>query len=248
MKPSMLFSRLAHRADLGREGGAAAGALGGEEGISVSWKGWTNGGGERVSTAAQFSRLGTGATTGQAALAAAPAHGRIRTAATEAPAAPARAFPVDAEALFAPIGTAIERLVLTGRDQLSLTVRFGEGGSLSLRLVLRNGEIATQIQTDVPGLEGALRSSWNQLANEWHGRGLKLGQPQFVQGDVPDQRGQDLGRRRHGAGHEGADADPETPGWRSALPSLTRRPAVAAAAVAAGSVPALDRSGLETWA
>jgi hypothetical protein len=251
MKPPLMSPRLINRSELRLDGGSVTGTFGEGDGLSVTWKGWTNGGGERASTAAQFSRLGGNSSALHAPFLGGPAvsSGRLPAAAVGSPLATVHGFPVDAESLLAPVGTAIERLVLTGRDQLSLTVRFGEGGSLSLKLVLRGGEIATQIQTDVPGLEAALRSSWNQLAQEWQGRGLKLGNPEFVGGEIGDPRGNGFGRQGRGSERDSAGNNAELPAWRAAFPTTSRRPAHSAAAAATTTtVPGLGHSGLETWA
>ncbi|WP_442889887.1 hypothetical protein [Congregicoccus parvus] len=158
--------------------------------LSVGWKGWTNGGGERVSTAAQFSRLGehlagpTVATTHSLAGSSAVARAQfVAPAVTPAP------VPSESSYL-GPVTAAIERMLTHGQDQLALTVRFDQGGSLSLKLSMQQGTIASQFQTDVPGLEDALRNSWGQFAQDAQGRGWKLGTPTFsAAGGQSDQQG-----------------------------------------------------------
>jgi hypothetical protein len=158
--------------------------------LSVGWKGWTNGGGERVSTAAQFSRLGehlagsTVPTTHSLAGSSAVARAQfVAPAVTPAP------VPSESSYL-GPVTAAIERMLTHGQDQLALTVRFDQGGSLSLKLSMQQGTIASQFQTDVPGLEDALRNSWGQFAQDAQGRGWKLGTPTFsAAGGQSDQQG-----------------------------------------------------------
>ena len=258
MKPPLMTTPGWHgRTDLRTGSGAATAADGDIEGLSVTWKGWTNGGGERASTAAQFLKLGDHTPAAHGPLFSAPGFPAARMAvpasAVPTPAATAPQFPTDEGLLLAPVGTAIERLVLHGRDQLSLTVRFNEGGSLSLKLALRGGEITTQIQTDVPGLESALRSSWNQLAQEWHGRGLKLGIPEFTNAGANAQGHGDAGNRggrTPGRGQAGSEDEVvTTSASRAAFPAGARRPAHRRGSTATRT-PGRNatRGGLKTWA
>lgn len=221
--------------------------------LSVDWKGWTNGGGERASTAAQFSQLGDKLS--QAVLAASPASTPVARTAVSAPqsAAPAApAVPVEVAEALAPIHSAIERLVLHGREQLSLTVRFEQGGSLSIKLAMNQGEIATQIQTDVPGLEAALKGAWGELAQDWNSRGWKLANPD-ISSSTPTyhQRNDASADARQGqrqARQQGDDL--AEAGGRGFGPARARAaaPAVTLSGADALRAAALSRRGIHTWA
>lgn len=214
----------------------------------VTWRGWTNGGGERSSTAAQFSSLSEHSPASHAPFFVnSPgfgAAGRPAGAMAAETAAAQRPFPTDPAALVAPIGAAIDRLALHGRDQLSLTVRFEQGGSLSLKLAMREGEIAAQIQTDVPGLENALRSAWGQLSHDLQGRGLKLANPEFASGGG-------LSQHEHSSGGRPGDreaATGDTPSWTGASAHARARRATPPAPSHPSANGTHRRSGLQTWA
>jgi hypothetical protein len=229
----------------GHEGGA-------DPEFSYAWKGWTNGGGERASTAAQFSRLTEHALV-TVATHANPASTAGRAAAAALATPPAPAYPTNEAALLAPIGAAIERLVTRGQDQLSVVVRFEQGGSLSLQLTLRDGGIVAHMQTDVPGLEAALRSSWASFAQDWNHRGVKLAAPSFgagVNAGVAD--GRDHQRSPQHEGHE-LSSESSTfaplPGrrpWRSAARADVESSGVTAATKLSRA--RLAQRGLSTWA
>lgn len=198
MRPAPNFALRSFRA-LDAEQRPAGEENGASSENSSAWKGWTNGGGERVSTAAQFSRIADGsalhfaANPGAATFALNRGHA---PAAATATAATTPGVPADETALLAPVGAALERLLTRGQDQLAVTVRFEQGGSLSLKLALRDGSVATHIQTDVPGLQEALRSAWTHFSHDWSQRGIKLSDPSFSStagdpGAHRDGRGQD---------------------------------------------------------
>ena len=222
------------------------------ETLSVDWKGWTNGGGERTSSAAQFSQLGEKLS--QIGIAATPATAAVARAATPVvtPATPAApTVPADAAEALAPIHSAIERLVLHGREQLALTVRFEQGGSLSIKLAMRQGEIATQIQTDVPGLEAALKSAWGELAQDWNSRGWKLSQPEFAASSASYHSRDDATSDGRGAGRQAREHGEETSafGGRAFSPArLKHSGPVTLSGLDALRAAAMARRGIHTWA
>jgi len=77
----------------------------------------------------------------------------------------------------------IDRLSATRQDTISVRVNFEHGGSLALKVSMDSGQVNTSFQTDVPGLEGALKSAWNDLVGEVAQKGIKLSQPQFGSSD-----------------------------------------------------------------
>lgn len=152
--------------------------LSGGAGTEFAWKGWTNSGGEHASAVARFSHM-AGAFPGVAATLGGSEG--TSTAGTNA-AAPGSTVSnpwssMEPKAALAPVGAAIERLIVRGQEQLSVTIRFEQGGTLSLKLGMTNGEIAARIHTDVAGLDKALRSGWGEFAQDWNGRGIKLAAP-----------------------------------------------------------------------
>ncbi|MGH8020418.1 MAG: hypothetical protein ACREIA_19470, partial [Opitutaceae bacterium] len=139
----------------------------------------------------------------------------------------------------------------------AVTVRFENGGSLSLRLTMREGEIASQFQTDVPGLENALRSSWGQFAQDSQHKGWRLASPTFTSAASHHEQqgqGQNQGQQR-----EGRPADQQAfPGGAGFTLSSQNHPARRARSStvtvshAQDSAPGLDRAsasnGWTTWA
>lgn len=225
--------------------------------FSVSWKGWTNGGGERASTAAQFSRLAEGMPVApqQHTFTGSPSLSAVRGAAPATPAAAAGpVFTVSqGESVVGPMNAAIERIVSRGLDQLSVTVRFESGGSVSIKLAMRGGEIATHIHTDLPGLEQGLRASWNQLAHDWEGRGWKLANPSFSTGAQTDDSGH--GARQHASrGDErgepgfGSGSRDFNSAWTQSIRTDGSIRSAAHRARPATHPVSGDKAGLHTWA
>lgn len=226
--------------------------------FSSAWKGWTNGGGERASTAAQFSRFGENgfATPSLALGATAPGASRVTTPVPMMPATPTATTPE--AAAFSPIHAALERLISRSQDSLSVTVRFEQGGSLSLKLSMSDGGIKTHIHTDVPGLDTILRSGWDSFAQDWNQRGVKLGSLTIghngssaigEQGGGREHAGQHSADR-HQAGAEGQANGFGFPGIRRSGTGRGSRPGGAQhhpspdVAAAASRLP----RGFRTWA
>lgn len=227
-----------------------------KEGFSDIWKGWTNGGGERVSTAAQFSRLGENTPSHHAPFFVAPGFGASRADSAPAPASAPNHVNAVANSetdVMVPIGSAITRLVARGQDNLSLTVRFEQGGSLSLKLAMHNSEITSQIHTDVPGLEQALRSAWGQFAHDWEGRGLKLHTPTFsAESGTREQQGQQTASGQDQQSQARRQSESAAGGFSlSHQTSKSTRTRGSAPRPVAAPVPASTTStigGLQTWA
>jgi hypothetical protein len=165
---------------------------------------------------------------------------------------------MEPKAVLAPVGAAIERLIVRGQEQLSVTIRFEQGGSLSLKLGMANGEIAARIQTDVAGLDKALRSGWAEFAQDWNGRGIKLAAP------VITSHTQSFGQHEHSSagqregnprGHEFAEPREERGSFERSFRSRRYSNGQGASAdrkaehVSTNKSP-MDRirSGLKTWA
>lgn len=75
----------------------------------------------------------------------------------------------------------IDRLVTTKPGTMNLKINFDQGGSMNLRITLDGSQVSTSMQTDVPGLEGMIKSNWSDLAGDWNQKGVKLNTPQFQQ-------------------------------------------------------------------
>ncbi|TVR55907.1 MAG: hypothetical protein EA425_00340 [Puniceicoccaceae bacterium] len=127
-------------------------------------------------------------------------------------------------------------MVTQGREEVSVRIRFQDGGSLSLRLTLENGLIRPQFTTTVAGLENAIKTHWSDLADEWQQRGLRLGQPGFSS---------DSGSGRNQDDRE-ETAAPAFPGTERSSRSASR--STAAANAAAPSTLSPDAPGLRAWA
>jgi len=228
--------------------------------FAAAWKGWTNGGGERSPTAAQFSRIAESGFTMPAINPVAATNGANR-AAPSLPAMPAAVpTPTPEAAALAPIHAALERFVSRSQQSLAVTVRFEQGGSLSLQLSMSEAGIKTHIHTDVPGLESVLRSGWDSFAQDWNQRGVKLGSLTFGGHAASGESG--AGREhagQHSADRHGAGADGQAPGLGF---SGFRRPGTGHGrrsgpvhpqpeldvAAPATALPGLLPRGLHTWA
>lgn len=75
----------------------------------------------------------------------------------------------------------IDRLVTNKSGAMNLKINFDQGGSMTLRISMDGGQVSTNMQTDVAGLESAIKSNWGEFANDWSQKGVKLNVPQFQQ-------------------------------------------------------------------
>ncbi|MBC2606009.1 hypothetical protein [Pelagicoccus albus] len=73
----------------------------------------------------------------------------------------------------------IDRLVTDKSGAMNLKINFEGGGSVNLRVKMEGGQVSTQMQTDVVGLEAAIKANWSELSNDWNQKGVKLNTPQF---------------------------------------------------------------------
>ncbi len=73
----------------------------------------------------------------------------------------------------------IDRLVTDKTGAMNLKINFEGGGSMKLSISMEGGKVATSMQTDVVGLEGAIKANWGELANDWNAKGVKLATPHF---------------------------------------------------------------------
>jgi len=84
----------------------------------------------------------------------------------------------------ATLSKSIDRLATSKMGSMNLTLNFEGGGSMSLRFKMEGAQIATIMQTDVSGLEGAIKSNWAEIASDWNQKGIKLNLPQFQSADT----------------------------------------------------------------
>jgi hypothetical protein len=222
---------------------------------------WWKHGGERTTSTSQFPR---GAEPNFLMPGANPTPGIVATPRAAAPVAGQSAAPnfnVPEPAAFAPVQAALERFASRPQETLAMTVRFEQGGSLSLRLSHGEGGIKTHIQTDVPGLEAALRSGWDNFAQDWSHRGVRLGALSFSNPSTSSGGEHAAGRegsQHHAAGQHGQDADGSPRGFawsgarRSSAPAGDR--AVGHRSVSGEGAAATSRlsgrlpRGFRTWA
>ncbi|MBT6381288.1 MAG: hypothetical protein HOJ89_13875 [Opitutales bacterium] len=62
---------------------------------------------------------------------------------------------------------------------------------MALKISMEGGQIKTMMQTDLPGLEGMIKSNWSELAADWNAKGVKLTAPQFTnsEGELAREEG-----------------------------------------------------------
>ncbi|MBD5778673.1 hypothetical protein IEN85_04165 [Pelagicoccus sp. NFK12] len=78
----------------------------------------------------------------------------------------------------------IDRLVTDKSGAMNLKLTFEGGGSLKLSISMEGGKVATSMQTDVVGLEAAIKANWGELANDWNQKGVKLSTPHFQNSEM----------------------------------------------------------------
>ncbi len=82
----------------------------------------------------------------------------------------------------------IDRLIGSKSNTVSIRINFDQGGSMALRVSMDSGHVSTAMQTDLPGLESLIKSSWSEFASELNQKGVKLTPPQFVALDSENQK------------------------------------------------------------
>jgi hypothetical protein len=83
-----------------------------------------------------------------------------------------------------------DQMAARNQNRLSLTVRLDDGGSVRIRMTSDQGEIRTSFQTDLPGLELALRQQWSQFSQDAQDRGMRFQSMTFTSADPgTDRRG-----------------------------------------------------------
>ncbi len=90
--------------------------------------------------------------------------------------------------IYTALSKSVDRLVSSKSDTVSLRINFDQGGSMALRVSMDSGQVNTSMQTDLPGLESLIKSSWSEFAHEQNQKGLKLNVPQFTTGDSENSK------------------------------------------------------------
>ena len=94
----------------------------------------------------------------------------------------------DAASVLEMVNRMADQMAARSQDRLSMTVRFENGGSIQIRMTSDQGEIRTIFQTDLPGLEAALRQQWLQFSQEAQDRGNRLSSMAFMSTDTSPER------------------------------------------------------------
>ena len=83
-----------------------------------------------------------------------------------------------------------DQMAARSQNRLSFTVRLEDGGNIRIRMTSDQGEIRTSFQTDLPGLEAALRQQWSQFSQDAQDRGMRFQSMAFTSADPgTDHRG-----------------------------------------------------------
>lgn len=127
--------------------------------------------------------------------------------------------------VYAALSKSVERLAASKGNTVSIRINFDQGGSMALRVSMDSGQVNTAMQTDLPGLESLIKSSWSEFANEWNQKGLKLGTPQFSNYDNEQSKNENSlsYEQRGGQAKDGSSSDPKTSGNRNSK-SPNQRP------------------------
>ncbi len=95
----------------------------------------------------------------------------------------------------------IDRLVTNRGGAMNLKINFDNGGSMTLRVSMEGAQVSTNMQTDVAGLEAAIKANWTDFASEWSQKGVKLNVPYFqssASGENAFENLADSGQRQPG--------------------------------------------------
>ncbi|RKX35755.1 MAG: hypothetical protein DRP71_02450 [Verrucomicrobia bacterium] len=126
----------------------------------------------------------------------------------------------DAASVLEMVSRMADQMAARSQDRLSMTVRFEDGGSIRIRMTSERGEIRTLFQTDLPGLETALRQQWSQFTQEALDRGTRLTSMTFMSADASPEKGDSQSRNSAGPETFPDDGAPSSP--KSALGSTDR--------------------------
>ncbi|MDG2253979.1 MAG: hypothetical protein P8L49_03390 [Opitutaceae bacterium] len=93
--------------------------------------------------------------------------------------------------VYTALSKSVDRLVNTKGETINVRINFDQGGSMALKISMEGGQIKTMMQTDLPGLEGMIKSNWSELAADWNAKGVKLTAPQFTnsEGELAREEG-----------------------------------------------------------
>jgi len=94
----------------------------------------------------------------------------------------------DAASVLEMVNRMADQMASRRQDNLSMTVRFEDGGSVRIRMISDKGEIRALFQTDLPGLESALRQQWLSFSQEVQDRGIRLNSMAFASTDASLER------------------------------------------------------------
>ncbi len=97
--------------------------------------------------------------------------------------------------IFTTVTKGLERMTNLKQNTMTIRINFDQGGMLSLKLSMDNGQVNTSMQTDLPGLESMIKSNWSELASDWSQKGLKLNMPQFTQTDGSNETFESLDQK-----------------------------------------------------
>lgn len=96
----------------------------------------------------------------------------------------------DAASVLEMVNRMADQMAARSQNRLSFTVRLEDGRNIRIRMTSDQGEIRTSFQTDLPGLETALRQQWSQFSQDAQDRGMRFQSMAFISADPgTDHRG-----------------------------------------------------------
>ena len=154
--------------------------------------------------------------------------------------------------VYTALSKSVERLANTKSDTISIRINFDQGGSMALRVSMDGGKINATMQTDLPGLEGLIKSSWSELVADLSAKGLKLNAPQFANANGEARKDDSAMNfeQRESQSSDGASSDSKARGGRrgQSAASPVGRASQAEGATEANESATLGQRALKTYA
>lgn len=155
--------------------------------------------------------------------------------------------------VYSALTKSVERLVNAKGETINIRINFDQGGSMALRVSMDGGKVNTTMQTDLPGLEGLIKSNWSELAADWNAKGVKLSSPQFTHGNGESSREETASNfeQRESQSQNSSSGDSRSRGGRgreSDSSASAARPSPSEVATHASESEAIGEQELKTYA